>query len=235
MIRHKRWAGDGEIQGSFIAFRPGGKYIHPQVAGSGGSYLSNEVRAIFSEGRIDFFRISLKAVVHPTHGDYSFLLKHGVQSTQYLQALICSGTSGSRVCLNVQKDGYGVATYPARTEAVYSSDPVASDVSFDESSASDMTEATDRIGYVLMYNDHTRPGWTSADDDGSFILKHKTKPMILVPEAGGGPDVPIQNGYRLVWISCPTNCFNDFSRDEYLNYGLIFENLAGDVCLPPGV
>ena len=193
------------------------------------------MRAIFWEGRSDFDRISLRAVIHPTHGDYSFMLTHGVQTTKYLQALICSSSTGARTCLNVQRDGYGVARYPERTEAVFSTDSVASDVSFDEASASHMSEATDRIGFVLMFNDYTRPGWTFADDDGSFILKHKTKPMILVPETGGGVDTPIQNGYRLVWIACPTNCLNDFSRDEYLNYGFVFENQAGAVCLPPGV
>ena len=45
---------------------------------------------------------------------------------------------------------------------------------------------------------------------------------------------------KCIWCSlctepCPTNCINDFSRDEYLNYGYVFENQAGEVCLPPGV
>jgi len=234
-MRHKRWAGHGEINGKFYAFHPGGKYIHPQSAGAGGSFLANEVRAVFWEGREDFARISLRAVVHPTHGDYSFMLTHGVQTTKYLQPLTCSTTSGARVCLNLQAEGWGAATYPHKTEAVFSTDTVASDVSFDESSAAHMTEATDRIGFTLMFNDYTRPGWAYADDDGSFILKHKTKRMVLIPEAGGGPIEPIQNGIRLVWVVCPTNCINDFSRDEYLNYGYVFENQAGEVCLPPGV
>ena len=226
-MRHKRWAGHGEINGKFYAFHPGGKYIHPQSAGAGGSFLANEVRAVFWEGREDFARISLRAVVHPTHGDYSFMLTHGVQTTKYLQPLTCSTTSGARVCLNLQAEGWGAATYPHKTEAVFSTDTVwraeahtvprctrpvptpspvhqlrhvhsvlcvlqvASDVSFDESSAAHMTEATDRIGFTLMFNDYTRPGWAYADDDGSFILKHKTKRMVLIPEAGGGPIEPV--------------------------------------------
>ena len=35
-----------------------------------------------------------------------------------------------------------------------------------------MSEATARIGFVLLYNDATRPGWAMYDDDGSFLLKH---------------------------------------------------------------
>ena len=90
-------------------------------------------------------------------------------------------------------------------------------------------------GFVLLYNDATRPGWPFYDDDGSFLLKHKTKSMILVPERGGGYSDPIQNGFRLIWKACPTNCANDFSRDEFMTYGFVFEDFSGAVCLPPGV
>ena len=100
-----------------------------------------------------------------------------------------------------------------------------------------MTEATARIGFVLLYNDATRSGWTYYDDDGSFLLKHKSKPMIVVAERGGGAGDAnrIENGYRLVWKACPTNCVNDFTRDEYHTYGFVFEDFDGRVCLPPGV
>ena len=207
-------------------------YVHPESAGQGGSSLREETRAVFWEGAIDYDRIALRAIVHPTHGDFSFLLVHGVQTMSYLQALICSRTSGSRRCNN---QGYSIAVYPDATEAVFASDPVASDPSFDTNNAADMTEATDRIGFVLLFNDASRPGWLYNDDDGSFLLKHKTKPMILAPLRGGGPTEPLTNGVPLVWIACPTDCVADFSRAEYLNLGFVFETTTGAVCLPPGV
>ena len=145
---------------------------------------------------------------------------------------LARNTSATRRC---NGGGYDVATYFERTEAVFSQDGVASDIAFDHTSPSAMTAATDRIGFVLLYNDGTRPGWTFSDDDGSFLLKHKTKPMILVPETGGTYDRDVPNGARLVWVSCPTDCVNDFSRDEYLTYGYVFETRYGEVCLPPGV
>jgi hypothetical protein len=61
----------------------------------------------------------------------------------------------------------------------------ASATGFDFHDVAAMTEATARIGFVLLYNDATRPGWTFYDDDGSFLLKHKSKNMILVSERGG--------------------------------------------------
>jgi len=232
-MRHKRWAGHGQVNGHFTTFAPsGGKYLHPWRAGPGGTSLANEMQAVLNDGRADFDKISLRAIVHPTPGDYSFLLTHGVQVTKYLQALICSPTTSIRVC---NRDGYGVAQYPERTEGVFSTDDIASDLSFDVNNADHMTEATDRIGYMLMFNDNTRPGWYFADDDGSFILKHKTKNMVLVPEVGGGRDDPIEQSTKLVWKLCPTDCISDFSRDEYLTYGFVFENQHGEVCLPPGV
>jgi len=232
-MRHKRWAGHGQVNGHFTDFYPhGGKYLHPTTVGPGGSSLGNEVTVVLKDGRSDFDQISLRAIVHPTHGDYSFLLTHGVQVTKYLQALICSPTTSARRCNN---DGYAAATYPHNTEVVFSSDAIASDLSFDVNNAVHMGEATDRIGFILLFNDNTRPGWYFADDDGSFILKHKTKNMILVPEHGGGASDPIQEGTRLVWIQCPTDCASDFSRDEYLTYGFVFETQLGEVCLPPGV
>ena len=45
----------------------------------------------------------------------------------------------------------------------------------------------------------------------------------------------IGDGDKLVWKACPTNCENDFSRDEFMTYGFVFENYDGGVCLPPGV
>ena len=127
--------------------------------------------------------------------------------------------------------------YPEMTEGVFSSDPTASLAGFDSHDVAAMTEATSRIGFVLLYNDATRPGWTYYDDDGSFLLKHKTKPMILVAERGGehGDANRIGDGDKLVWKACPTNCENDFSRDEFMTYGFVFENYDGGVCLPPGV
>ena len=179
-------------------------------------------------------RISFKVHVHPTNGDYSFLLAHGVQQTKFAQALICNPESGNRVCNN---GGYNVPLYPEATEGVFLDDPIASDASFDFTDVSMMTEATDRIGFVLLYNDATRPGWTHSDDDGSFLLKHKTKPMILVSETGGGYGSAnaIQNGYKLVWKACPTNCIVDFTLEEYRTYGYVFESFGEQVCLPPGV
>lgn len=219
-----------------MEFHPGGKYVHPHHAGTGGSYLRDEERLVFWEGRSDFHRISLQALIHPTHGDYSFLLAHGVQSTMFVQALTCSKTTGARVC-NMPGTNDGANLYPEGTEAVFHTDTVASTASFDPNDASQMTEATDRIGLVLLYNDGTRPGWSYWDDDGSFIIKHKKKAMILVSEKGGGRGDAnrIQDGYRLVWKACPTNCANDFSREEYLTYGFVFEDYQGRVCLPPGV
>ena len=87
-----------------------------------------------------------------------------------------------------------------------------------------------------MYNDASR-GWPFYDDDGSFVIRHKTKPMILVSERGGGAQDSqrINNGDKLVWKACPTNCESDFSRDEFMSYGFVFENFHGEVCLPPGV
>ena len=100
-----------------------------------------------------------------------------------------------------------------------------------------MEAATDRIGFVLLYNEPSRPGWAFADDDGSFLLKHKTKPFVLMPAAGGGPGNAgqVADGTRLLWRECPTDCAHDFTREEYLNFGFVFENAAGAVCLPPGV
>ena len=234
MLRHRRWAGHGVVSGHSVEFHPGGKYVHPQNAGAGGSYLRNDVGLVFWEGREDFHRIAVKAVVHPIPGDYSFLLAHGVQSTKFVQALICSRTSGIRRCNN---GGYDTPTYPDGTEAVFAEDASASSYSFDTSNAQQMSDATERIGFKLLYNDNTRPGWTYADEDGSFLLKHKTKPMILVSEARGGAGDAnrIRDGDRLVWRLCPTNCVNDFSRDEFFTYGFVFENFLGQVCLPPGV
>ena len=232
MLRHRRWAGDHEIAGHHVSLHPGGKYVHPHNAGAGGSYLKDEERLVFWEGRADFNRIAVKALVHPTHGDYSFLLAHGVQSTKFAQALTCSPTTGIRRCI---ASGSNPAVYPEGTELVYSKDSVASDASFDVNSATAMGEATGRIGFTLLYNDATRPGWPVYDDDGSFLLKHKTKPMIVVPERGGGYSDQIQNGYKLIWKACPTDCANDFTRDEYMTYGFIFEDFNGAVCLPPGV
>ena len=234
MLRHKRWAGHGTINGAFTNFatQGGGMYVHPTRVGPAGRNLMNEGTVVFAEGRVDFGAIGLRAIVHPTPGDYSFLLTHGVQMDKFMQALRCSPTSSIRVCYS---GGYGVATYPHRTETTFFTDPIASDLSFNVNNAQHMTEATNRIGYVLLYNDNTRPGWSYADDDGSFLIKHKTKNMILVPEAGGQHNVPITQGTRLVWIACPTDCASDFNRDEYLTYGFLFENQAGQVCLPPGV
>ena len=61
--------------------------------------------------------------------------------------------------------------------------------------------------------------------------------MIAIAQTGGGANdnERIQNGVRLVWMACPTNCINDFTRDEYMSYGFVFENFEGNVCLPPGV
>ena len=208
--------------------------MHPHHAGDAGSYVRNEERLVFWEGRTDFDRIAVQAIVHPTHGDYSFLLAHGKQSTQFVQALTCSPTVGVRRCV---LSGSTAPLYPEATEGVYSSDAKASAAGFDYNDAASMSEATARIGFVLLYNDATRPGWTQYDDDGSFLLRHKTKPMILVPERGGGYSdrERIENGYKLVWKACPTNCDNDFTRDEYMTFGYVFENWDGQVCLPPGV
>jgi len=222
------------VSGHHANFHPGGKYVHPHNAGAGGSYLRDAERLVYWEGRVDFNRIALQAIVHPTPGDYSFLLAHGVQSTKFAQALNCAPGTGSRRC---NHGGYSVPVYPDGTEVVFSSDTVASDASFDVHNVAAMTGATARIGFVLLYNDATRSGWTFYDDDGSFLIKHKTKPMIIVPESGGGASDAnrIQNGVKLVWRACPTNCLNDFTRDEYMSYGFVFENFHGGVCLPPGV
>jgi len=221
------------VSGHHVVFHPGGKYVHPHNAGAAGSFLRDNERLVFWEGRTDFPRIALQAVVHPTPGDYSFLLAHGVQSTKFVQALICSPSTGVRVCNN---GGYGTPIYQDGTEGVFSSDPVASDTSFDPTSVSMMTEATARIGFVLLYNDASR-GWPYYDDDGSFLLKHKTKPMILAAASGGGfgDANRIQNGVQLAWRACPTNCANDFSREEYQTFGFVFEDFLGRICLPPGL
>lgn len=210
--------------------------MHPQHAGTGGAYLRDEERLVFWEGRSDFHRLALQALVHPINGDYSFVLRHGIQSTKFVQALQCSVSTSARMC-NPAGANAGSALYPEGTEAVFHTDPVASDASFDPSSATHMTEVTDRIGFRLLYNDATRPGWAYYDDDGSFLLRHKVKPMILVSEKGGGHGDAnrIQDGFRLIWKACPTNCDNDFTRDEYMTYGFVFENFDGEVCLPPGV
>jgi len=233
-MRHKRWAGEGVVSGHHVVFHPGGKYVHPQSAGPAGSSLADNTRLVFWEARSDFNRIAVRAIVHPIPGDYSFLLAHGVQSTKFAQALICQPSSGSRVC---NHGGYSAPTYPDGTELVYASDPQASGATFDPTNVAQMTEATSRIGFVLLYNDASRSGWTYYDDDGSFLLKHKTKPMIVVPERGGqaGDAQRIENGYRLVWRACPTNCISDFTRDEYHSYSFLFEDFDENVCLPPGV
>ena len=47
-----------------------------------------------------------------------------------------------------------------------------------------------------------------------------------------------QSVRRVFDLGCvvgPTNCANDFSRDEFMTYGFVFEDFSGAVCLPPGV
>jgi len=220
VLRHKRWAS---------------KYAHPSVAGSGGSWLENEVGLVFWEGMSDIDRIGLTAEVHPTPGDYSFLLKHGQRQDKYVQALVCSASTGIRRCFPATNAGYG-GTFAESTEVSFLTDPIASDASFDATNAAQMTEATDRIGFSLLYNDASR-GWSWYDDDGSFLLKHKTKNFIVVAEQGAGTNEhPIENGGRLVWKACPTDCTgSDFNREDYFTNGFVFENANGKTCLPPGV
>ena len=76
-------------------------------------------------------------------------------------------------------------------------------------------------------------GTDFTDDDGSFMIKHASLNFYVAPVNGGATS--IGNGERLVWKACPTNCVDDFSRDDYLSNGFVFENDAGDVCLPVGV
>lgn len=148
---------------------------------------------------------------------------------------MCSPTSGSRRC--VHPAARPSAAYPDGVEMVFSPDPAASSPSFDRTNATAMSEATERIGLALLYNDHTRVGWTYADDDGSFLIRHANRPLVLVPASGGGPGNAgqIANGTRLLWRRCPTDCVQDFTREEYLSFGFVFEDAAGAVCLPAGV
>ena len=92
---------------------------------------------------------------------------------------------------------------------------------------------------MLLYNDATTAGaagWLRNDDDGSFLLKHKTKNFIVAPETGGTNEAPVGNGFRLVWKACPTNCGgSDYTREDYYTYGFVFTNENGATCLPPGV
>jgi len=219
MLRHKRWDT---------------KFAHPQLAGASGTWLNNEESIVFWEGMSDTRGIGLQALVHPTPGDYSLLLTHGVQTDKYVQALVCSVTTGTRPCFNANVNGYA-SDYTNDIEIAFQTDPVASAASFDPSSATAMTEATNRIGFVLLYNDNSR-GWGHYDDDGSFLLKHKTKNFIVAPQAGGSAAVPVYNGLRLVWKACPGNaCTSAYTRDDYFDYGFVFVNENGAVCLPPGV
>merc|ERR550514_958004 len=121
LLRHKRWGGHGEVSGHHVEFHPGGKYVHPHHAGTGGSYLRDEERLVFWEGRSDFHRLALQAIIHPTHGDYSFLLAHGVQSTMFVQALTCSKNTGARVC-NMPGANGGADPYAEGNEVVFHAD-----------------------------------------------------------------------------------------------------------------
>ena len=119
-----------------------------------------------------------------------------------------------------------------------------------------MVEAVGNIGFVLYYNDATNVGEGGddddyTDDDGSFIIKHATLEMIVAVENGAVDG--ISNGERLVLRWCKdkeTNTLkcdgveatchctdNDNFIDRAVNFythGFVFENEAGQVCLPAG-
>merc|ERR1712124_98276 len=103
-------------------------------------FLPDDVGLVFWEGRSDFHRIAFQVLIHPTPGDHSFLLAHGVQQTKFVQALTCSSTSGIRRCDDKR---YDMPVYPDGTEAVFASDAVASDYTFDPTNAAVMTAVTE--------------------------------------------------------------------------------------------
>ena len=71
---------------------------------------------------------------------------------------------------NVAGTNQGAAPYPEGTEAVFSEDSKASATSFDATSIAQMDEATARIGFTLLYNDATRPGWAAARSANSWLI-----------------------------------------------------------------
>eukprot|EP00966_Prymnesium_polylepis_P175797 4069214-Prymnesium_polylepis.2 len=126
----------------------------------------------------DYLRIWLEVVVHPAPGEYSFLLRHGVQTSMYVQALICAPTTAMRRCFAAtMTPGSYRAAFTEHTELAFQTDAVASAASFSISDVDAMTDVIDRIGFVALWNDASR-GWALNDDDGSFLLKHTTKNFI---------------------------------------------------------
>jgi len=238
-MRHKRW---GSMIGDLFEY--GGKYAHPYNAGKEGSSLSEDMRMVMHEGRSDFNRIALKAIPHPISNNYKFLLTHGVQTDKFVRVLRCNDGSGSRICATnryTSTNPLGYGEIPPNAELVFGTFPEAQPGGYYEfdgglqvTSAADMDKAIEAIGFELVYNDATR-GWEFEDDDGSFLLKHASLNMIAVPLHGGTEQSPITNGIQLVWKNCPTNCKDDYTRDDFSTLGFVFEAENGLVCLPAGV
>jgi len=221
VLRHKRY---GSQMGDL--YSNGGKYMHPQSANADGSYVKEDTSAVMWEGRDNFNAIALRVKVHPVHGNYNFLITHGLQQDQYLRVLKCTAATGTRNCVN---SGYG----PVHPNAELVLGTVPSLSGLDPTDADQMTAATAEVGFKLLYNSPDR-GWAFNDDDGSFLIMHTQYSYIVTPETGGSEQRAISNGEKLVWRKCPTNCINDFDREDYLTWGFVFETEMGRACLPAG-
>jgi len=233
MLRHKRY---GSQRGD--SWADGGFYVHARVAGANGAWLSENIELVMWEGRDEFLKHALTALNHPTNGEYAFALTHSVQNSKYVRVLTCGGNTGIRKC---SSNSY--QNIPEYAEVVFASYPEAADGGaynfpggLNPANAAQMTQILQDIGFRLVYNDAEMLAPHFADDDGSFLLKHANLSMIATPNTGGSAQLPLVRGEKLVWRSCPSDCGpGDFTREDFLTWGFVFENEAGEACLPAGV
>ena len=240
MLRHKRY---GSMKGDLWA--SGGKYVHPAHVWHQGmsAGINEDTQLLTWEGTNEFDDIAIRAIVHPGTGptaDSSFLLHSHLEVGKYVRVLKCGSSTGIRKCVRTYdaldatypaagSGGYDDHSYLEGAEVVFGSVPelssggaFTSGGAFDTGDEAMMTLATNSIGWQLAYNDPTRPGWAFSDDDGSFLLKHKTLPYIAVAEAGGDRIDAIGNGFKLILKRCPgDDCLTGFDREDFMTWGWV--------------